>query len=227
MDVEQSPRLRERAAVHAALAEPARLQIVDRLSLGDASPSELANDLGISSNLLAHHLKVLQAVCLVGRSQSQGDRRRTYVRLTPQPLVQLVPAGAATARRVVFVCTRNSARSQLAAAAWRRSSPIPSASAGTRPATRVHPLAVKIGRRRGLHLGQARTAHVADVIARDDLVVVVCDNAYEELQGQLSVSLHWSLPDPVRVGTDHAFDRVIDDIEDRVGRLAGATTTST
>lgn len=227
MDAEESTALRSRAAVHAALSDPARLQIVDRLLLGDASPSALAAGLGIGSNLLAHHLGVLQAVRLIDRSQSQGDRRRTYVRLTPQPLVELIPAVAASARRVLFVCTRNSARSQLAAAAWRRRSTIPSASAGTLPAARVHPQAISAGSRRGLRLGQARTAHISDVLTRDDLVVVVCDNAYEELEGHQSINLHWSLPDPVRVGTDDAFDRVIDDIEERVSRLAAATTSPT
>lgn len=228
MNTESSTDLVARAAVHAALSEPARLQIVDRLLLGDASPSELADELGLRSNLLAHHLGVLQSVHLIDRAESQGDRRRTYVRLTPQPLAQIIPVTAVSARRVVFVCTHNSARSQLAAAAWSRRSPIPSASAGTHPAPRVHPQAVRAGRVRGLHLDRARTAPVSEVVVGpDDLVVAVCDNAYEELRGRVPITLHWSVPDPVRVGTDDAFDRVIDDIEDRVGRLADATATPT
>jgi Bacterial regulatory protein, arsR family. len=43
--------------VHAALADPARLQITDTLLAGDASPSELAAMLAMPSNLLAHHLQ--------------------------------------------------------------------------------------------------------------------------------------------------------------------------
>jgi ArsR family transcriptional regulator, arsenate/arsenite/antimonite-responsive transcriptional repressor / arsenate reductase (thioredoxin) len=47
--------LARRATVHAALADPARLQITDTLLAGDASPSELAAMLAMPSNLLAHH----------------------------------------------------------------------------------------------------------------------------------------------------------------------------
>lgn len=222
MNAEQLADLAARAAIHAALSEPARLQIVDRLMLGDASPSELAVDVGLASNLLAHHLSVLQAVDLIDRSRSEGDRRRTYVRLTPRSLADLLPVPAATAARVVFVCTHNSARSQLAAAAWRHHSKVPSASAGTKPAQSVHPRAVAVGLTRGLHLGRARTADVADVVADGDLVVAVCDNAFEELRGRLPVDLHWSVPDPVRIATDASFERALDDIEARVCRLAGA-----
>ena len=57
--------LDRRAARHAALGDPARLGIVDRLGLGDLSPTELQDALGISSNLLAHHLKTLVTVGLV------------------------------------------------------------------------------------------------------------------------------------------------------------------
>ena len=53
----------------AALAEPTRLAVVDTLALGDASPSELAAALGIPSNLLAHHLAVLEECGLVSRHQ--------------------------------------------------------------------------------------------------------------------------------------------------------------
>ncbi len=220
--MERSDSVSKRAAVHAALSDPVRLSIVDRLVLGDASPSELADELGLSSNLLAHHLATLQSVGLVTRSRSEGDRRRTYVRLRPGPLDGLVPLPAASVNRVVFVCTHNSARSQLAAAAWRRHSQIPAASAGTAPAARVHRGAIAAGQARGLQLGRARTALVADVVANDDLVVAVCDNAFEHLRGHLTVGLHWSVPDPVRIGTDEAFERALDDIEDRVDRLANA-----
>ena len=52
--------LEARARVHAALGDPARLAIVDALALGDASPGEIARDLGMPTNLVAHHVKVLQ-----------------------------------------------------------------------------------------------------------------------------------------------------------------------
>jgi DNA-binding transcriptional ArsR family regulator len=48
-----------RADLHAALSDPARLRIVDTLTIEDAAPSELAAMLGMPSNLLAHHLRIL------------------------------------------------------------------------------------------------------------------------------------------------------------------------
>jgi DNA-binding transcriptional ArsR family regulator len=73
-----------RARIHAALGEPARLAIVDTLTVGDASPGEIAHILGIPTNLVAHHVKVLADASLVVRSRSEGDQRRTYLRLVPE-----------------------------------------------------------------------------------------------------------------------------------------------
>lgn len=221
--------LTRRARVHAALGEPARLAIVDRLIPGDASPGELGAEVGLATNLLAHHLRVLQDAGLIRRVRSEGDRRRTYVQLRlDDPVVRAaaLPAAAgwpATERRVVFVCTHNSARSQLAAASWARVSPVPVACAGTHPVARVHPGAVAAGRRHGLRLGRARTAHLDQVLQPADLVVAVCDNAHEELDPELP-RLHWSIPDPVRVGTDEAFDAAYDEIDRRIHALADRTT---
>jgi protein-tyrosine-phosphatase len=137
---------------------------------------------------------------------------------------------------VVFVCTHNSARSQLAAAAWARASWIPVACAGTHPADRVHPGAVEVGRRHGLRLGRARTHRVADTVRPGDLVVAVCDNAHEELVAAAPAAggsalgdtrrgwLHWAVPDPVRVGTDEAFETAYTDLANRVERLAATLT---
>src|SRR3954453_5197142 len=108
-----------RARIHAALSDPARLAIVDALTLGDASPGEIGHDLGLPTNLVAHHVKVLEDAGLIARSRSEGDRRRTYLRLQPDALATLAPPPLPDANRVVFVCTHNSARSQLAAALWR------------------------------------------------------------------------------------------------------------
>src|SRR6478609_11467565 len=131
-----------RAAVHAALGEPVRLAIVDRLGPGDASPGELAEAVGVASNLLAHHLKVLEEAGVIRRVRSEGDRRRSYVQLCLEDPVVWAAAQAGLADRlpigvvprVVFVCTANSARSQLAAARWNAISPVPATSAGTHPA---------------------------------------------------------------------------------------------
>src|SRR2546421_1566390 len=211
-----------RARVHAALGEPARLAIVDILIPGDASPGEIGRALGLPTNLIAHHLGVLSDAGLVERTRSEGDRRRTYLRLRPDVLTALVPAPLRQAPRVVFVCTHNSARSQLAAALWVRRSSIPTASAGTEPAPRVHPRAVRVGRRHGLTIDATGTAHVCDVLRPDDLVIAVCDNAHEHLPGHTGPRLHWSVPDPAPIDTDTAYESAYTDIAARIERLAPA-----
>jgi protein-tyrosine-phosphatase len=212
--------LQARARVHAALGDPARLAIVDALTLGDASPGEIAHDLGMPTNLVAHHLRVLRDAALILRTRSEGDRRRTYLRLQPDVLASLIPPPLRDADRVVFVCTHNSARSQLAAALWRDRVGGPVASAGTRPAARVHPRAVKVAHRHGLTLDPAATAHVADVVHDGDLVIAVCDNAHEDLTGPVRPRLHWSVPDPIRANTDAAFEAAYADLAGRIDRLA-------
>jgi protein-tyrosine-phosphatase/DNA-binding transcriptional ArsR family regulator len=213
-----------RARVHAALGDPARLAIVDTLTAGDASPGELGAVLHMATNLVAHHLKVLQDAGLLARTRSEGDHRRTYVRLIPEALAAIVPSALVAAPRIVFVCTHNSARSQLAAALWARRSPIPAASAGTEPADRVHPRAVRVARRHGLRLDPKATAHVDDVLRRDDLVIAVCDNAHENLPAQSKARLHWSVRDPARTDTDEAFEATYTDIAARIERLAPTLT---
>ncbi len=168
MNIEVNDGLRRRAAKHAALSDPARLLIVETLRLGDASPSELQAVLSMPSNLLAHHLRVLEEQGMLVRSRSEADRRRTYVRLAPGALEDVVmiggvPGQVRSASRVVFVCTANSARSQLAAALWRRASPIPVASAGTHPAARIDPGAVAVARRHRLPLRVSRPRPLGDV----------------------------------------------------------------
>lgn len=205
-----------RAARHAALGDTARLRVVDLLTLGDASPGELQSALGIASNLLAHHLGVLTAAGLVTRTRSQADRRRTYLHLATD-LTDERPA-ALTARRVVFVCTGNSARSPLAAALWRRASTVPAVSAGTHPAPAVEPGAVVVAGRHELNLDGTVPSPLGDVLRDGDAIVTVCDAAHEELGA--TGRLHWSVPDPVRVGTDAAFEAAFGDLAHRIATLA-------
>jgi protein-tyrosine-phosphatase/DNA-binding HxlR family transcriptional regulator len=212
--------LQARARVHAALGDPARLAIVDALTLGDASPGEIAHALTMPTNLVAHHVKVLQEAGLVVRTRSEGDRRRTYLRLEPATLAALTPPPLRGAERVVFVCTHNSARSQIAAALWRDRVGGPVASAGTEPARQVHPRAVQVAHRHGLHLDPTRTSHVRDVVHDGDLVIAVCDSAHEDLTGPIRPRLHWSVPDPARADTDDAFEAAYTDLEGRIERLA-------
>ncbi len=223
--------LAARARFHAALGEPVRLAIVDALVVGDLSPGDLAGRLGLSSNLIAHHLGVLEGAGIVRRTGSEGDGRRTYVQLrVDNPMLMALDAAPRLApalqakRRVVFVCTQNSARSQLAASAWQHVSAVPVESAGTDPAPRVHPGAVRVARRHGLRLAGAQTSHVDEVVTTEDLVVAVCDRVHEELPEV--ARLHWSVPDPVRNAGDADFEAAFDDIVRRVGRLAAAVEAS-
>jgi protein-tyrosine-phosphatase len=234
MTIEATPTdddVERRARQHAALADPARLCIVDRLRLGDATPGELQRLLGMPSNLLAHHLRVLEQQRLVLRRRSEADRRRSYVQLVPQTLDGLVHGSAVAARasRVVFVCTANTARSQLAAALWTRASAVPATSAGTHPADRVAPGAVAVARRRRLPLRRLRPRALEDVLTSEDFVVTVCDQAHEELDRLHPAGLravHWSVPDPVGVGTDAAFDDAYDALDARVATLVPFLTAS-
>jgi protein-tyrosine-phosphatase len=216
MNVEQISDLARRAAVHAALADPARLQIADTLLAGDASPSELAAMLAMPSNLLAHHLHVLEQAGVITRSE--GDRRRTYLQLVPATLDSLAVPPGRGARRVLFVCTANSARSHLAAALWRRASTVPAISAGTHPAARIDPGAIAAARRHRLPLPRVRPRHIDQVQDVGDLVVTVCDMAREELGGAAAV--HWSVPDPVPAGDPASFDATLSELSRRVERLA-------
>ena len=218
MNIEWQAEIERRAALHAVLADPGRLAVVELLALGDRSPSELSAELGMPSNLVAHHVGVLLEHGLVSRRRSEGDRRRTYVHLAPDAAV--VPAGWTMPRpdRVLFVCTANSARSHLAVALWRRTSRLHAASAGTHPASSVAPGAVAAAARHDLSLEEA-TPRLLDDVRRDgDLVVTVCDNAHEEIGPR--ADLHWSVPDPVPAGDDAAFDAAFDEIARRVQDLA-------
>jgi protein-tyrosine-phosphatase len=216
----------DRPALFAALGEPIRLALVDRLVTGDASPGELAADVGLGSNLLAHHLRVLEDASIIRRVRSEGDGRRNYVQLRlDRPTVWAaaisgrIPDNLPIGPRVVFVCTANSARSQLAAAIWNHRSNVPASSAGTHPGPRIHPRAVAAAQGHGLRIERARPQPLDDVLRDDDLIVVVCDNAHEEL-GHALPRLHWSIPDPVPIDTDAAFERAYADVDRRVHHLA-------
>jgi ArsR family transcriptional regulator, arsenate/arsenite/antimonite-responsive transcriptional repressor / arsenate reductase (thioredoxin) len=220
----ESSSLERRARVHAALGDPNRLAIADILAVGDASPGEIGTRLGMPTNLVAHHVNVLLDAGVVDRVRSEHDRRRSYLRLQPTGLAALATPPLAAPRRVVFVCTRNSARSQLAAALWSTVSDIPAASAGTDPAPRVNPRAVRTARRHGLRLAETGTAHLDEVAVDGDLIVAVCDHVHETLPATRE-RLHWSVPDPVPADTDEAFEAAYTDLAGRVDRLVPSLAT--
>jgi protein-tyrosine-phosphatase len=211
VDVEQ------RAEVHAALGEPIRLAIVDELGVSDRSPSELCRRLQLPPPLLAFHLDTLQRAGVIERIRSSGDGRRKYVRLRPERLRAIGIRSSAPEGPVVFVCTRNSARSQLAAALWRRDRSSAAASAGTRPADAVDPGAIAAANRAHLDLGATRPRR----LTADDLghcLITVCDQAHEELDHP---AWHWSIPDPVG-GDAVAFDRAVAMLRDRIAAIPPA-----
>lgn len=211
--------LERRAAVHRALGEPHRLLIVDALRLSDRSPSELASLTELGSNLVAFHLGVLEAAELVERAPSEGDARRRYVHLHRDVLTALTPQPSLLADDVVFVCTANSARSQLAAALWERRTGLPARSAGSAPAAAVHPLAVATATAHGLDLAGAVPRGYDDLSTSPDLLVSVCDRARESGLPFDVPALHWSVPDPV-VGDRRAFEAAFEELAARIEVLA-------
>jgi arsenate reductase (thioredoxin) len=122
-----------------------------------------------------------------------------------------------TARRVLFLCTGNSCRSQIAEAIAnaRLSDEWQAFSAGTRPAGSVHPKAVAVLKEIGIeHEGRSKLAD--EFSGQDfDLIVTVCDSAAEECPLWLGKGkkVHHSFPDPAKTDTIEDFRQVRDDIE--------------
>lgn len=130
-------------------------------------------------------------------------------------------------RRVLFLCTHNSARSQMAEGFLRAlaGDRFEVASAGTE-ATRVHPLAVKAMAEVGVDLSRHTSKAVDQLLdQRWDYVITVCDAAGEAcpvFPGKVS-RLHWSFQDPAQAGgTDDerlaVFRRVRDEIRARIAQ---------
>jgi protein-tyrosine-phosphatase/DNA-binding HxlR family transcriptional regulator len=210
----------KRAAVHSALGEPVRLAIVEELRASDLTPSALAARFKLTGNLLAHHLDVLEGVGLIRRQVSAGDKRRRYVQLRGHVLRDLAATTHPRVGSALFICTHNSARSQLAAALWRERTGLPAESAGTHPADRVHPGAVAAARRAGMDITSAHPRALDPADTRADVVVTVCDRAYEEL-GVQPAWLHWSVPDPVASGRARAFDATLTELDQRIRGISG------
>ena len=221
-----------RSARHAALGDPVRLAIVDELTVSDCSPVELRLAFGLPSNLLAHHLDVLEQVGLIYRSNSSGDARRRYIHLNSEALRGLAPTKCVPIGPALFLCTKNSARSQLAAALWEALSGCAADSAGTNPAEEIDRRAVTAAKRRGLQVGASAPKGLRQINISPTLVITVCDVvheelAHEELSDQVQPLragswLHWSLPDPVKLGTARAFDSTLDELTRRVSALVEA-----
>jgi ArsR family transcriptional regulator, arsenate/arsenite/antimonite-responsive transcriptional repressor / arsenate reductase (thioredoxin) len=216
----QSSTLASRTMRFAALGEPGRLAVIDALIQSDLTPSELGELIGAPSNLLAHHLDVLEGAGLIGRSKSHGDGRRRYVHVIHDALPSFT--SSFVRRPALFVCTQNSARSQLAAALWTAITGSPASSAGTQPAREVHRQAVAAAQRAGLDLSRSQPRLLGKVSKRDGLVITVCDQVHEELDPPHQW-WHWSISDPVADGRAAAFDRCITELRSRIAATTGLT----
>lgn len=133
--------------------------------------------------------------------------------------------------RVLILCTGNSCRSQMAEGYLKSiDDRLEVYSAGTRPATAVHPKAVAVMREVGVDLTGARPKMVDEFLPLPfDFVITVCDNAREScpvFTGAVRRSLHIGFDDPAEaVGTEERilgeFRRVRDEIRRRFDSLYG------
>lgn len=207
---------------HQALADPHRLAVAQALLTRDLSPGEIGEQWGLSTSLVAHHVRALVESGVAVRRGGEHDGRKSYLSLRRDDLevVALVAVGAPGVRRprrVAFVCTQNSARSKLAAALWRQVSDVPVVDAGTMPAPVPHPLAVRTAARRGLEI-DAATHQMSDTLTAGDLVIAVCDHVHETLPGEVE-RWHWSIPDPVPSAAAASFEDTCDAIQTRIQDL--------
>lgn len=162
--------------------------------------------------------------------RGSGQTERGSGQMEPES-GQTQPGSGERKRRVLFLCTGNSARSQMAEA-WvnaRWGDRWEACSAGTRPAGYVHPMAVEVMQEVGISMEGARSKAVEDFLGQAfDLVVTVCDQAAEACPvwpGQAR-RVHLGFPDPAAVqGSDRAirmaFRRVRDGLAERLEVLLG------
>lgn len=198
---------------------PLRWQLLSALARSDRTVDELAALSGEPHNLVSYHLGKLREAEVVSGRRSSADRRDTYYTVDLARIGGLLSdAGGAlhpgirlaapreearlSPMRVLFLCTGNSARSQMAEALVKaRSRGITKAfSAGSEPKP-LHPSAVKVMREEyGIDLSGYASKHL-DTLAerRFDWVISLCDRVREvcpEFPGDPNV-IHWSIANPV------------------------------
>ncbi len=236
------------------VADPHRWALLDELSRSDRRVGELSTRLGRPQNLVSYHLRELRSGGLISSRRSSADGRDTYyriehrrcrqmfaaagaalhpgLRLSPIPAdVEPLPAG--NRPRVLFLCTGNSARSQMAEALLeaRSARAISARSAGSNPKP-LHPMAIEVMSSRGIDLAGRHSKHL-DEFAEEhfDHVVTLCDKVREicpELPG-LPATAHWSIADPAAAPAatgDPAtpFVDVADEIDERIEFLISQIT---
>jgi arsenate reductase len=132
--------------------------------------------------------------------------------------------------RVLFLCTGNSARSQMAEGLLRHvaGDRFEVFSAGVSP-TQVRPEAIEVMQELGIDISHHRSKAVDDFVGREfDYVITVCDNANEQcpvFPGRTK-RIHWSFDDPAVVQGDEnarlaVFRRVRDEIREEISGLLG------
>jgi protein-tyrosine-phosphatase/DNA-binding transcriptional ArsR family regulator len=233
------------------VADPQRWRLLTELARSDLRVNELTRLLGKPQNLVSYHLAELRKAGLVRARRSSADGRDTYYRVdlvrcrdllsatgaALHPGLQLRPAAPTAALMasgrtplVLFLCTGNSARSQMAEALLEARShhTVRARSAGSHPKA-LHPNAVRVMAERGLDISERSTKHLSLFApTRFDQVITLCDKVREicpEFRGQ-PAAVHWSMADPAAEGDTHAesypaFCRTADDLEARIGLLIG------
>jgi len=236
------------------VADPQRWQLLVELGRSDRRVGELAELLGKAQNLVSYHLGELRSAGLVWPRRSSADGRDTYYRVDVarcgelfgsagaalHPALRLAPVADESPhlarrqkKRVLFLCTGNSARSQIAEALLehRSAHAVEARSAGSHPKP-LHPNAVRVMAERGIDISGRRTKHL-DRFARTrfDRVITLCDKVREicpDFPGA-PVAAHWSMPDPAAAADNDdasypAFLRTAQEIDARVELLISQLT---
>src|SRR2546425_775299 len=237
------------------VAEPHRWRLLRELTRSDRRVGELTELLGEPQNLVSYHLAELRSAGLVSARRSSADGRENYYRVEPercgeflcsagaalQPGLRLVPLppepveiSGRQAPRVLFLCTGNSARSQMAEVLLEHLSDhqIQARSAGSHPKP-LHPNTVRVMAERGIDISGRPTKHLRRFARmRFDRVITLCDKVREvcpEFPGQPTTA-HWSMADPAAAEGDadadtyQVFEQTADDIENRIGLLIAQMT---
>jgi protein-tyrosine-phosphatase/DNA-binding transcriptional ArsR family regulator len=224
---------------------PVRWQLLSELARSDRRVGELSALAGRRQSLVSYHLRQLRDGGLVSTRRSAADGRDTYyvldlarcgellssagVALHPGLVLTPRPRPARERRfapaRVLFLCTGNSARSQIAEALCEQLSGggVSAVSAGSHPKP-LHPNAARVMRARGIDLAGRRSKHLGEFATqRFDYVISLCDRVREVCPEfpEWPGLIHWSIPDPAREpGRDDetlpAFERTADELAARI-----------
>jgi protein-tyrosine-phosphatase/DNA-binding transcriptional ArsR family regulator len=206
------------------LANDLRWGLLKALTTSDLQVNELVAQLQQPMNLISYHLKKMRDDALVTTRRSEADGRDIYYSLDLNRLRTLyLEAGTALHpaiglnlpmidvsqlpdQRVLFVCTHNSARSQMAEGLLRHLSQghLNVLSAGSHPTT-VHPDAIHTMATFGIDISQQQSRPLSDIEGQSfDYVITVCDKAREicpTFPGS-GLAMHWGFPDPVVIQDD-------------------------